>query len=97
MKILTALLVLVSTSAFAEYTPVYEARVTSESTITLTVGNDSDATVDCGYKMSWFENTLSYKRVHGEMTLSPGDVVDVNIRKDIATKVSFLKASVVCE
>lgn len=96
MKFLAALLVLVSTSAFA-YEPAFEIFVSSEKTITLNIGNDSDNVINCSYSMSWFENTLKFKRFTGTVMMNPWGAAQVNINKDISANVTFLKAKVDCK
>lgn len=96
MKFLAAVLVLVSASAHA-YTPDYDISVTSPSTVTLEIANDSEYPIVCKYKMSWFENALTFKRFTGKITIAGGDVNNVSISKDIAARVTFLKAKVDCE
>jgi hypothetical protein len=97
MKFLAAVLLLVSVNAFASYIPVYEAKIANDSTISLSVLNDGDVHVDCSYRMTWFENALTFKRTTGDISLASGEEKSINVKKDIAAKVTFLKAKVVCE
>lgn len=96
MKLLAALLVCGSLNAYA-YTPDYDISVTSKSTVTLEISNDLGSDIVCSYRMSWFENALSFKRFIGKITIAAGDVNNVTITKDIAAHVTFLKAKVDCK
>lgn len=96
MKFLTVLLVFVSLNAFA-FEPAYDVRVTSDSAITLAIANDTQATIKCAYRMTWFENVLTFKRSTGTTTIDAGLEVRVVVKKDISTNVSLLKAKVECE
>ena len=96
MKFLAAVLVLVSTNVFA-YTPDFDISVLTPNAVTLEIANDTDSPIVCDYRMSWFENAITFKRFTGKLTVVARDLNNVSVEKDIAAKVTFLKARVDCQ
>ena len=98
MKLFLALTLLVSSTAlFASYTPLIEVSTSSDNTIHVVIVNDSGVDLHCKYSVSWFVNTLSFKKEFGQVDLLASGVAELAYPNDQYSRLSRINAKAICE
>lgn len=95
-KLLAGILLSLSLSAIA-YTPDFEVNRDEHNTITLAITNRSEETQLCSYTLSWFENTLNFKKYFGKLELQSNETKVLKLENDLYAKLSKITAHVECE
>lgn len=96
MKTLLLAALFSSSVVFAGITPSVKTSV-EDTKIVLSVAHDEDRDLLCHYKISFLENTLTYKRFTGSVIVLSGEEAFVRFEKDFYSRITRLKASVDCE
>jgi hypothetical protein len=98
MKLIIALVMLISSVAMAAEKPSYGTEIDPETkTVTLTVSNNDEAEVHCKYSVRYLVNVLTYKKQYGELVLESKGEAAVSFKNDIADHISHIHAKVSCE
>lgn len=97
MKTLLALSVLTFSSiSFAAYTPDIDVSVGNDKSVHVIITNDSGADLECKYSVSWFVNTLSYRKEFGQLSMSVGSVVELSYKNNQYDRLSKIRTKVEC-
>lgn len=94
--IIIALLALVSVSSFAVTLPTVETSV-NEGHVVLTLTNNEDVNLNCHYSVSWFVNTLNFRKEFGNISLAANSASAVSFKNDIYDHIAHVRAKVTCE
>lgn len=98
MKAFLTLSVLVFSSvSFASYTPYTEVTLGNDNSIHVQIVNDSGVDLNCKYSVSWFVNTLNYKKEFGQLSMSAGSVTELTYLNDQYARLSKIKAKAICD
>jgi hypothetical protein len=96
-KMIIALTLLSAVAAFSAETPSVGTRIDENNSIVVSVSNNDNVDLECKYSVSYFVNTLTYRRQSGEFELANGGVVQIGIKNDKFDNLSRVHAKVHCE
>lgn len=98
MKSLLCLSVMAFSSvSFASYTPLIEVSVSIDKTIHVILTNDSANDLSCKYSVSWFVDTISFRKQFGKTDLKSGESTELLYRNNEYSRLSKIKAKAICE
>lgn len=98
MKVFLALSLLVfSAMSLASYTPLVEVSLSDDKTIHVLIINDAGLDLNCKYSVSWFVNTLSFRKKFGKVWLPAGAETELVYQNDPRSRLSRIKAKAICE